>query len=123
MERKTCFGEVPQDIWKQVLHKNKWWLTRKVWFLGWWRDISCILYTEQGLQVLKLSTEENSGKHWCNEDLPEREIEEHEDDFLIEEEEPKEEEINEEEEEEEEEREPPNTPSKMKYVERHHPEE
>eukprot|EP00253_Pinus_taeda_P019094 PITA_19094 len=57
-----------------------------------------------------------------DEDLPERETEEYEDDSLIEEEEPKEEEIDEEEEEEEE-REPPNTPSKMKYVQRHHPEE
>eukprot|EP00253_Pinus_taeda_P024108 PITA_24108 len=44
-------------------------------------------------------------------------------DSLIEEEEPKEEVIDEEEEEKEEEREPPNTPSKMKYVQRHHPEE
>eukprot|EP00253_Pinus_taeda_P008340 PITA_08340 len=58
-----------------------------------------------------------------NEDLPQKEIEEHEDDFVNEEEEPKEEEIDEEEEEEEEEREPPNTPSKVKYVQRHHPEE
>lgn len=58
-----------------------------------------------------------------DEDLPVKEIEEHEDDSLIEEEEPKEEEIDEEEEEEEEEREPPNTPSKTKYVQRHHPEE
>lgn len=58
-----------------------------------------------------------------DEDLPVKEIEEHEDHSLIEEEEPKEEEIDEEEEEEEEEREPPNTPSKTKYVQRHHPEE
>ena len=56
-----------------------------------------------------------------DEDLPEKEIEEHEDDSLIEEEEPKEEEIDDEEEEEE--REPPHTPSKMKYVEIYHPEE
>lgn len=54
-------------------------------------------------------------------DLPEKEIEEHEYDSLIAEEEPKEEEMDEEEEKEEEEREPPNTPSKMKYVQRHHP--
>eukprot|EP00253_Pinus_taeda_P029688 PITA_29688 len=58
-----------------------------------------------------------------DEGLLEKEIEEHEYDSLIEEEEPKEEVIDEEEEEEEEEREPPNTPSKMKYVQRHHPEE
>ena len=56
-------------------------------------------------------------------DLPVKEIEEHEDDPPIEEEEHKEEEIDEEEQEEEEEREPPNTPSKTKYVQRHHPEE
>ena len=56
-----------------------------------------------------------------DEDLPEKEIEEHEDDLLIEEEEPKEEEINEEEEEEE--KEPPHTPSKMKFIQKYHPEE
>ena len=56
-----------------------------------------------------------------NEGLSEKEIKEQEYDFLIEEEEPKEEEIDDEEEEEE--REPPHTPSKMKYVERYHPEE
>ena len=49
-----------------------------------------------------------------DEDLPEKEIKEHEDDLLTEEEEPKEEEIDEEEEEEE--KEPPHTPSKMKFL-------
>ena len=56
-----------------------------------------------------------------DEDLRQKEIEEQEDGLLIEEEEPKEEEIDDEEEEEE--REAPHTPSKMKYVERYHPEE
>eukprot|EP00253_Pinus_taeda_P007818 PITA_07818 len=49
-----------------------------------------------------------------DEDLPEKEIEDHEDDLLIEEEEPKEEEIDQEEEEEE--KEPPYTSSKMKFI-------
>eukprot|EP00253_Pinus_taeda_P022797 PITA_22797 len=61
-----------------------------------------------------------------DEDLPEKEIEEHEDDLLIgeeksKEEEPKEEEIDEEEEEEE--KEPPHTPSKMKFIQKYHLEE
>eukprot|EP00253_Pinus_taeda_P030706 PITA_30706 len=57
---------------------------------------------------------------WIDEDLPEKEIEEHEDDLLIEEEEPKEEEIDEEEEEEE--KKPPHTTSKMKFIQKYHPE-
>ena len=56
-----------------------------------------------------------------DEDLPEKEIEEHEDDPLIEEEESKEEEIDREEEEEE--KEPPRTPSKMKFLQKYHPKE
>ena len=51
-----------------------------------------------------------------DEDLPEKEIEEHEDDHLIEEEEI-------DQEEEEEEKEPPQTPSKMKFLQKYHPEE
>ena len=49
---------------------------------------------------------------WCKEQ---------EDDPLIEEEEPNEEEIDQEEEEEE--KEPPHTPSKMKFLQKYHPEE
>eukprot|EP00253_Pinus_taeda_P021501 PITA_21501 len=79
------------------------------------------------------SSTKNSAKSYANalsynpkdesvdEELPVKEIDEHEDDFLIEEEEPKEEEINEEEEEEK--RELPHTPSMMKYVKRYHLEE
>ena len=57
-----------------------------------------------------------------DEDLPEKEIEEHEVDPLIEEEEYEKEEIDQEEEAKEEE-EPPHTPSKMKFLQKYHPKE
>ena len=118
MERKTCFSKVLQDLWKQVLHKIN--------------NGSPVKFDSRVDEGIFLGYSTRSKAYKCynfrlkkivesidvkvDEDLPEKEIEEHEDDFLIEEEEPKEEEIDEEEEEEEEEREPPNTPSKMKYV-------